>query len=299
MGTILEAVRAAWNSISWTTLGWLIIIGLASLVVGSILPALIRFWGMRYARRTSTASDDFVVSLVARTVQFTIYLIGLFIILSLLGFNITPLLTGAGVFGLLLGLIGRDLFANTLAGLWVISERPYDIGQRILLPKSLGDIHGTWGDVVDIGLRSTHVLSVDGVMLTIPNSLLVNDAVANFGYGDSARLRVRVRVGVQRDADNVRRAVEVARTTIDGTPGVCSAPKTAEVLVRDFRDYDVLIEARFYVESPREFRPVKSAVIQALLQAFEAHDVRLSAPLTRVQVANPRLEMGPDEFETD
>ncbi len=296
MGTIVEAVRAAWNSISWTTLGWLIIIGLASLVVGSILPALIRFWGMRYAQRTSTASDDFVVSLVARTVQVTIFLIGLFVMLSLLGFNITPLLTGAGVFGLLLGLIGRDLFANTLAGLWIISERPYDVGQRILLPKSLGDIHGGWGDVVAIGLRSTHVLSVDGVMLTIPNGLLVNDAVANFGYGDSARLRARVRVGVQRDADNVRRALEVARTTIDNTPGVCAVPKTAEVLARDFRDYDVLIEARFYVESPREFRPVKSAVIQALLDAFEAQGVRLSEPLTRVHMGS--LVEAPDaEFE--
>lgn len=297
METILQAIRAAWNNVSWVTLGWLIIIGLASLVVGTILPALLRVWGMRYAQRTSTASDDFVVSLVARTVQAAIYLVGLFVMLSLLGFNITPLLTGAGVFGLLLGLIGRDLFANTLAGLWIISERPYDVGQRILLPKSLGDIHGGWGDVVSIGLRSTHILSVDGVMLTIPNGLLVNDAVANFGYGDSTRLRARVRVGVQRGADNVRRALEVAQTTIDTTPGVCATPKTAEVLARDFRDYDVLIEARFYVESPREFRPVKSAVIQALLDAFEAHGVRLSEPLTRVELGNSLMEVSDGEFE--
>jgi small-conductance mechanosensitive channel len=295
MQVIVDALNAAWNSISWTTLGWVIIDAVVALLVGSLLYWFIRFWGLRYAQRTSTASDDFMVSLAARVVQFTVYFIGLMLILGRLGVNLAPLLTGAGVFGLLLGLIGRDLFANTLAGLWLISERPYDIGQRILLPKSLGDIHGSWGDVVSIGLRSTHVLSVDGVMLTIPNSTLVNDTIANFGYGPSARMRARVRVGVAPDAENVRRAIEVGRAAIAATPGVCEDPKPVEVLARDFRDWDVLLEARFFVGGPSAFRAIKSDAIQAILVAFEDQGVQLSQPVTRVALSEVEASQIYDE----
>jgi small-conductance mechanosensitive channel len=282
MDTILDALSSVGASISRYTLGWMIIVAVVSVVLATVLGWQIRLWGMRVARRTATASDDFVVNLVSAAVQGTIYLVGLLLILDRLGITIAPLLTGAGIFGLFLGLIGRDLFANTLAGIWLISERPFDVGQRILLPKALGDVHGQWGDVVSIGLRSTYVLSVDGVMLTIPNTTLVNDTIANFNYGGDSRMRARVRLGVAPEAENLRRAIEIAKATIDATPGVCSLPKPAEVLARDFRDHDVLIEARFFVASPRDFRPVKSAVIQALLDNFAAQGVRLSTPLTRV-----------------
>lgn len=282
MYTLLTALQAAWDSISWRTLGWIIIDATLALVIGTALNWLIRFWGLRYAKRTSTASDDFLVNLTARVVQITVYLIGVLLVLGRLDYNLTPFLTGAGVFGLFLGLVGRDLFANTLAGLWLIGERPYDIGQRILLPKSLGDIHGSWGDVISIGLRSTHVLSVDGVMLTIPNSVMVNDTIANFGFGPNARMRARVRVGVTPEAENVRHAIEVAREAIAATPGVLEDPKPVEVLIRDFRDWDVLLEARFFVGGPSAFRSVKSAAIQTMLDAFEAQGIHLSKPVTQV-----------------
>lgn len=263
---------------------------LGSLVLGGVLYLAISKGGMRIARRTITATDDFMVELLARAVQIGVYIVALVFLLDRLGVNVAPLITGAGVFGIIIAIIGRDLFANTLAGLWIINEHPFDVGHRILLPKSLGDVHGTWGDVVGVGLRSTFVRSVDGVLLTIPNSSIVNDTVANFGGPDNP-MRARIRVGVMPGAENVQRALHVADLAIRAVPEVINKPKPVEVLARDFRDHDVLLEARFFVANPASFRPVKSAAILAVLDAFAQHGVALSTPRTQVALDGEREAM--------
>lgn len=259
-------------------------IAIAAGVGGRLVGKVLLHYGKQLAARTHTASDDYLALLFARAVEFGIYAIGLMMILSTLGVSVTPLLTGAGLLGIFIGLAGREVFSNTLAGLFIIADRPFDIGQRILLPTELGGVYGRWGDVIDIGLRSTRVRSTDGVLLTIPNSRLVNDVVVNFSHDESPHLRVRIRIGLEPHWKNVQRAMEVVQQIITAHPAVISDPRPPEVVLRDIRDYDVLLEARFYVETARKMRRTKSQIIQEILRAFEAQNIRIAFPLSQVRL---------------
>ena len=240
--------------------------------------------GKRLAARTKTTSDDYLVLLLSRAIEFGIYGVGLMTILSTLDIAITPLLTGAGLIGLFLGLAGQEVLSNTLAGLLIITDRPFDIGERVLLPTELGGAYGRWGDVVDIGLRSTRVRSTDGVLLTIPNSQLVNGVVVNFSHQESPHLRVRIRIGLEPDWENVRRAMKTVEEIVVAHPDVIPDPRPPEVVLRDIRGYDVLLEVRFYVESARKMRRTKSQLIQNLLQTFEERDIRIALPLSQIRL---------------
>ncbi len=280
-----------------------ILIALAAGVSGRVVGKLLLHYGQQLAARTRTASDDYVVLLFARAVEFGIYLIGLMMILSTLSVSITPLLTGAGVLGILIGLAGREVFSNTLAGLFIIADRPFDVGQRVLLPKELGDIYGSWGDVVQIGLRSTRVRSTDGILLTIPNSQLVNDVVVNFSHEESPHLRVRIRIGLEPEWDNVRRAMKTVEEIVVGHPDVISDPKPPEVVLREIREYDVLLEVRFYVETARKMRRTKSQLIKEILKAFEEQNIRIAFPLSLVRLLSAsdssQPQISPESIATD
>jgi small-conductance mechanosensitive channel len=261
-----------------------LLIAIAAGIGGRLAGKVLLRYGTQLAARTRTTSDDYLVLLFARGVEFGIYGVGLLMILSTLNISITPLLTGAGVLGIIIGLASQDLLSNTLAGLFIVADRPFDIGQRVLLPTELGGIYGQWGDVVEIGLRSTRVRSTDGVLLTIPNSRFVNDVVVNFSHEESPHLRVRIRIGLEPDWENVRRAMDTVEQVIAAHPDVISDPRPPEVVLRDIRDYDVLLEARFYVETARKMRRTKSDIVQEILKTFQERDIRIAFPLSQVRL---------------
>ncbi|RME46630.1 MAG: mechanosensitive ion channel family protein [Chloroflexi bacterium] len=290
-------------NIDFTKAVSVLLIAIAAGVSGRLIGRLLLRYGQQLAARTRTASDDYIVLLCARAAEFGIYLIGVMMILSTLNVSITPLLTGAGVLGIFIGLAGREVFSNTLAGLFIIADRPFDVGQRVLLPKELGDIYGSWGDVVQIGLRSTRVRSTDGVLLTIPNSQLVNDVVVNFSHEESPHLRVRIRIGLEPYWDNVRRAMKTVEEIVTAHPDVISDPRPPEVVLREIRDYDVLLEVRFYVETARKMRRTKSQLIEGILKAFEEQSIQIAFPLSLVRLLpagdSSQPQTSPESIATD
>ncbi len=193
-----------------------------------------------------------------------------------LGINVTGIVVGLGFFGLAVAFAAQDTVENMIAGVFIIIDRPFREGERILLPKKLGGIYSSWGDVVEIGLRTTSVRSTDGVLLTIPNKLLTNDAVANFSQSE---LRVRVRLGLTATWNNVTKAEEIVKDIANNNPDISQEPKPPQVVLRDFGDQEVIMEIRYYVDSARKMRSSKSHFVTEILRRFEEQKVTLAYPV--------------------
>tara|TARA_B100000686_G_scaffold75247_1_gene81178 strand:- start:6256 stop:7131 length:876 start_codon:yes stop_codon:yes gene_type:complete len=193
-----------------------------------------------------------------------------------LGINVTGIVVGLGFVGLAVAFAAQDTVENMIAGVFIIIDRPFREGERILLPKKLGGIYSSWGDVVEIGLRTTSVRSTDGVLLTIPNKLLTNDAVANFSQSE---LRVRVRLGLTATWNNVTKAEEIVKDIANNNPDISQQPKPPQVVLRDFGDQEVIMEIRYYVDSARKMRSSKSYFVTEILRRFEEQKVTLAYPV--------------------
>ena len=207
-----------------------------------------------------------------------------------LGINVTGIVVGLGFIGLAVAFAAQDTMENVIAGIFIIIDRPFREGERILLPKKLGGIYSGWGDVKEIGLRTTHVRSTDGVMLTIPNKLLTKDAVANFSHRADMALRVRIRLGVTPTWANVTKAEEIVKDIAANHPDICQEPKVPEVVLRDFGEHEVIMEVRYYVDNARKMRPSKSFFVTEILRRFEGDGVRLSVPVRVMMNADVDLE---------
>lgn len=195
------------------------------------------------------------------------------------GINVTGLVVGLGFVGLAVAFAAQDTVENVIAGVFIIIDRPFREGERILLPKSLGGIYSKWGDVTYIGLRTTRVRSTDGVLLTIPNKLLTKDAVANFSHSSDMELRVRIRLGLTATWSNVTKAEKIVNDIAANHPDIVRKPKPPEVVLRGFGDQEVVMEIRYYVDNARKMRPSKSYFVTEILRNFEEGKVSLAFPV--------------------
>ncbi|MFQ5886275.1 MAG: mechanosensitive ion channel family protein [Anaerolineae bacterium] len=261
-------------------------------LIYQLLKNLLEWYAENVAAKTEAKIDEQLVPFFRRLLQIALTAIVLVMILAHFGLDISALVATLGVGSLAIALAAQTVLADTLAGFTIMMDRPFAVGDRILLSKSIGGTYGRWGDVVEIGLRSTRVRSTDGVLLTVPNSVITKDVVANFSHSESPNLRVRVRLGLVPDLENVRRAMAAIKEIVDRNPNVSNSPREPQVVLREIRDYDVLLEIRFYVDDPRKMRTTKSEVIEEILRVFEEERIKSSFPAQVVRLQQQEEEGG-------
>lgn len=126
--------------------------------------------------------------------------------------DVTAWLASAGIIGLAVGFAAQDTLANLFAGIFIIADAPYKIDDFIVL----GD--GVRGRVTKIGMRSTRVLTLDDVEITIPNALIGGSKIMNEAGGPTLKQRVAVAVDAAygADVDEVRKVLVGCAQNIAG-----------------------------------------------------------------------------------
>jgi small-conductance mechanosensitive channel len=244
----------------------------------------LRWYTQEIAPLTATRLDEEVIPFFRRLLIVILTAIVFIMLLQRFGFDVTGLVATLGVGSLAIALAAQATLADAIAGFVILLDKPYRVGDRIALPEQLGGWYGRWGDVHRITLRNTRVRSTDGVTLIVPNSWMVRNTVVNFSHQDEPGLRVRIRVGVEPDWPNVERAMGVIEEVVNAHPDVVDVPKPPEVLVREIRDYDVLLETRFYIARAHNMRRIRSDLNARILRTFAEEGVRMSTPTQRVAV---------------
>ena len=169
---------------------------------------LLTWYAGHLAARHGEGLDRQVVPLLEKLI--TIFLVGtaLIIVFKYFGYDILSLVTALGIGSLAIGMAAKDTLANMISGFTLMIDRPFRIGDRIQLRD------GNWGDVTDIGLRTTKIKTVDNTLLIIPNSDLCNTTVINMAFPDvRAKGRINIGVAYGSDVDGVKGLlVEIARS---------------------------------------------------------------------------------------
>jgi len=146
---------------------------------------------------------DAMVGWIVKAARAVFIVLGAATILELWGIAVGPIIAGLGLFGVAVALGAQDLFKNLIAGLFVIGERRFNVGEWILVD---GVVEGT---VMEIGFRTTTVRRFDRAPVYVPNSRLSDNAVTNFSR--MSHRRIRWIIGVE-----YRTSIEQLREIRDG-----------------------------------------------------------------------------------
>ncbi len=263
---------------------------LLTLIIGiTIIKIILRY--LKLAFEKYDYIDQGLENFLFRIVSVALWVLVILTAANELGINVTGIVAALGIIGLAVAFASKDTMENIIAGIFIIIDRPFREGDRILLPKKIGGLYSSWGDVQEIGLRTTTVRSTDGVMLTIPNKQLTKDAVANFSHRRDMQLRVRIRLGLTPTWGNVTKAEVIVKDIAKNHPDICQEkPKPPEAVLRDFGDQDVIMEIRYYVENAKQMRPSKSFFVTEILRRFEEEKVTLAFPVRINMNSDVKLE---------
>lgn len=179
----------------------------------------------------------------------------LYLVLITWGFDVTGWLASAGIVGIAVGFAAKDTLSNLFAGVSIIADRPYRIGDYIRLSDA------DRGRVSMIGLRSTRIVTHDYVEITVPNSVIANSKITNESRpAGPSRMHLPVGVPYGSDLDQVRKALVQAAESVSEV----SRDPGPQARVVEFNDSLVRFELLCWVPNPIMRGKVRDAVNTAI-----------------------------------
>lgn len=225
-----------------------------------IIVFVTKWYSREIAPNTETKLDEQMIPLFIRVAQIVLALIALVMLLGHFEVDVSALVATLGVGSLAVALAAKETLEDTLAGFVIMIDRPFRIGDRI----EIQDLD-TWGDVVDIGLRSSRIRTRDNRMVIIPNSIIGKSLIVNYSYPDT-QYRIQIHIGVEYGTE-IESARETIISAVQGVEGVLP-DKSVEALFLEFGDSALIFRVRWwlesYVDTRRMFDRVNSAIYKAL-----------------------------------
>lgn len=240
-----------------------LILAVVIAVVGLIL---LRFLSALIKRMTRKYLSQQYSMLVRKAIQYTGAVIVLFIILSVLGVKINALLGAAGIVGIAVGFAAQTSMSNLISGLFLISEKPFQIGDVI----KVGDKSGV---ILSIDLLSVKIQTFDNQYIRIPNSLLLNTELTNVTRFPIRRLDIKLTVSYRTDVTRLREVL----LAIAGTNTFCLDEPEPLIVFADFKESG--LEFLFGVWFHRsDYLGLKNSIMQQIKERFETEGIRFAFP---------------------
>ncbi len=202
------------------------------------------------------------------------------------GVDVTGWLASAGIVGIAVGFAAKDTLANLFAGIFIVTDAPYKLGDFIVLDDN------TRGMVTNIGIRSTRILTRDDIELTIPNAIIANSRVVNESGGRHPKRRIRIPVGVAygSDVDEVRRILlECSREVTH----VCRDPAPRCHFI-GFGESSLDFQLKVWIEEPVYKGRVTDALNTRIYNALNEAGIEIPFPKRDVYIKEfPRSPESP------
>lgn len=189
-----------WNDIVtfFETNIWNIVLFFAVLFIGIILIKLLINISRRLLNKTKI--EKIAVGFIIAILKVVLYLCLVLILLSIIGVQITGILTALSALILAIGLALENNIANAANGLIVVSSKMFKKGDNI-------EVDGKKGTVVQINFLFTTILTSDNKRVTIPNSTIINSSVVDYDANKTRRVEWKFTVAYESDVEQVKKLI--------------------------------------------------------------------------------------------
>ncbi len=259
-----------------------LLIILVATPVKNFLLVLNTYLNKHVAAKTSTKVDDIVFDLLNRLISIIVYCTAAILALDFLGVNVLPFIASAGVIGIAVGFAAKDTLSNLIAGVLLLVDRPFEVGDRIQLWQAPPG-GSSWGDVVNIGLRGTKIKTTDNIIVVIPNNSIMTRDIINYTANDSI-IRVRINIGVAYDTD-IEKAKKLIIDVAATAEWILSSP-APKVVVRNFGESAIDMQLRVWIADARRRMDTISFITDHVKTVFGKKGIEIPYPKREIRIIN-------------
>lgn len=215
--------------------------------------------------------------LLSRLGRYSMIILGIIWALRQVNFDVTGFVAALGIIGFTIGFALQDISKNFVAGILLLWQQPFDIGDTI-------SVNGYTGSVTDISLRATEIRSLDGLQVFIPNADVYANPLTNFSK--ARKRRVSLRAGVSYDT-NLPRATQIALEAVKGVPGLIADPAPA-VVFDTFGEASVDFLLTYWIDTAQtDFGAAQDHGLKAVKEAFQNEAISLPIAIRTFVLQNP------------
>lgn len=211
--------------------------------------------------------NTFILNLFARAISVPFIVIGIYLTLKLTGLTqlAVTIIGGTGIAGLIIGIAFRDIAENFLASILISLQRPFKVGDVIVI----NDIKGM---VQTVTTRGTIIMTMEGNHVHIPNSTIYKSIIVNLTANPNSRKDFSVGIGYD---DNISEAQDIVLEILKNHEAVLKNPEYF-VLVENLGASTVNLRAYFWINNEKHSpSKVKSSIIRLTKRAFDSNGVSM------------------------
>lgn len=192
------------------------------------------------------------------------------LVLSQIGVNVAALVAGLGIAGIALGFAAKDTLENFISGVTILLDSPFGIGDWV-------EVESTYGQVIELTLRSTRIRTLENRILVVPNVLMINQSLENrSALGRPDGLRVDIPFGIAyKEFPAEARSVVLRLTEGDDRLRDDVGP---DVVVTGLNDSSVDMVLRVWVKDPGKEVPVRFDYVERVREALREADIEIPFP---------------------
>ena len=230
--------------------------------------AIIEEYIMPFVERSESDLDDQLMPLLRKVFKVIIWCMGIIIGLNNAGFDVAALIAGLGIGGLALALAAQDTVKNIFGGIMVYLDKPFKIGDRIV-------ISGHEGFVEEIGIRSTRIRTLEGRQITIPNAQFSESPIENVSREPSRKIALNLGLTYETSPEKMEKAMTILREIASGNESVGE-----EVLV-SFNSWGASalgISFIYFIQPGKDILITQTEVNLEILKRFNAEGLDFAYP---------------------
>jgi small conductance mechanosensitive channel len=214
-----------------------------------------------------------IVNFLFLGIKYVLMIFAMVTALDQIGVNIASLIAGLGIAGIAIGFAAKDTLSNIVAGIFIFWDRPFYIGDLV-------EIEGEYGEVQNITLRTTRIVTPDGRLISIPNQKIAENKITSYTMFPHLRLDIAVTIGVEESIENAR---QVLLGLVKGDDRFLK-DKDPVVLVKELGDYYIALELRVWLDDTKTHIPIRAELREKVFNAFNAAGIDM--PFEKVEILN-------------
>ncbi|MGD9109413.1 MAG: mechanosensitive ion channel family protein [Phycisphaerales bacterium] len=266
---ISEVVNKGWAQIAKTVAALAVAYAIYRMV------DVIEHYLIRWTSKTHTKLDDMLVPVVRKSLRITIAIVAaIFIVDNILQQNVKSILLGAGVGGIAIALAAKDTIANFFGSVTIFADRPFQIDDMVKIDDHIGPVE-------EVGFRSTKIRTLQGHLVTVPNSIITNSIIENIGKRPFIRRTSNITITYDSGYAKTNRAVEIIKDVLANTPEVNKDPKyPPRIYFSDFNDCSLNIYMSYWVK-PADYwlyHEVNERVNLEIMKRFDDEGIEFAFP---------------------
>ncbi len=245
------------------------------LVIIEVIKVALNILELTFNHIPSIQHNQTALNGVKLIMRMTLWSIGILLVLSNLGFDISTLAASMGIGGIAIALAAQNILSDLFASFTIYFDQPFQIGDFIVIGTDKGTVKR-------IGLKTTRLQTLQGEELVISNRELTEARVQNFKKMQRRRIIFALGVEYGTDAKKLKKIPEIVNQIIEKQDG--AEPSRAHF--KDFGDFSLNYEVVYFVNSREygEFMDTQQGINLSIVEAFEKEGISMAFPTQTIHV---------------